>query len=87
MTRDQLLNELKALITPYLNAEQLPKLDALTQDTVLTTDLGLDSVDLVDIVINAETKYGIQIENETIATMTSVGKCIEVIEAKVAAKV
>jgi acyl carrier protein len=86
MQREALLSELKLIIADYLVDEDKVKLDTVTETTNLLNELKIDSIDLVDIVINTETKFGIQIPNETIATMTTVGKCLDVIEAKLVEK-
>lgn len=87
MERNELLAQLKLVIADYLTDDNKQKLDTITEQTNFVTDLQIDSVDLVDIVINTETKFAIQIENETIATMVTVGKCLDVIESKLKEKV
>ncbi len=87
MERNELLAQLKLVIADYLTDDNKQKLATITEQTNFVTDLQIDSVDLVDIVINTETKFAIQIENETIATMVTVGKCLDVIESKLKEKV
>ncbi len=86
MKREEILIELKTLMGEYMSVEDKVKLSTITDDTSFTTDLNMDSVDLVDIVINAETKFGITIENENISKMVTVGKCLDMIEEKLISK-
>jgi acyl carrier protein len=86
MRREDILSELKVLIGEYISADEKVKLETITDDTNFTTDLNMDSVDLVDIVINAETKFVITIENENIGKMITVGKCLDIIEEKLKSK-
>jgi acyl carrier protein len=44
----------------------------------------MDSIDMVDVVIKAENKYGIQIKNETISKLNTVGKCLDVMQERLA---
>jgi acyl carrier protein len=86
MKREDILIELKTLMEEYISTDEKVKLDTITDETNFITDLNMDSVDLVDIVINAETKFGITIENESIGKMITVGKCLDVIEEKLKSK-
>lgn len=86
MERATIQAKLIDLITEYIQPELKPLLLTANEDTQFVTDLQLDSVDLVDIVIQAETQFGIAIENETIPTLLTIGKCIDVVEKKIAEK-
>jgi acyl carrier protein len=86
MERAQLLEELKLLMGEYMHDEDKAKLTTITDDTDFVNDLNMDSIDMVDVVIKAENKYGIEIKNETIAKLNTVGKCLDVMQERLAEK-
>ena len=57
-----MLSEIKGLIIELLNLHHLNP-DELTADTLLHDDLGLDSIDILEIVVGIENKYGVRIES------------------------
>jgi acyl carrier protein len=86
MERAQLLEEIKSLMGEYMHDEDKLKLATITDDTDFVNDLNMDSIDMVDVVIKAENKYGIEIKNETIAKLNTVGKCLDVMQERLAEK-
>ncbi|WCT12174.1 acyl carrier protein [Mucilaginibacter jinjuensis] len=80
MTRQEILDELKKVLTPYTaDKEALAKVD---ENTDLIKDLKINSANLVDIIIDAESKYNIEIDYDSADRMTNVGSCIDVISEK-----
>ena len=86
MERAEILANLKVIIGEYVDDEGKKKLENITDETDFVHDINLDSIDMVDIVIKAENEYGIEIKNETIAKLNTVGKCLDVIQARLAEK-
>jgi acyl carrier protein len=74
------------MIGEYLDDDSKQKLANITDDTDFVNDINLDSIDMVDIVIRVENKYDIEIKNETIAKLNTVGKCLDVIQARLSEK-
>lgn len=56
-------------------------ISGLTLDSSLT-DLGLDSLDLVEIMLEIEEVLGIEFDNEEIAHLHSLKEVVDLIEAK-----
>jgi acyl carrier protein len=80
MDRQEILEELKKVLTPYtVNKEAL---NSLTEETDLIQDLKINSANLVDIIIDAEAKYDIEIDMDSAEKIHSVGSCIDVILEK-----
>jgi acyl carrier protein len=80
MTRQEILTELKKVLSPYtLDKEALANID---ESTDLIKDLKINSANLVDIIIDAETKYDIEIDYDAADKMVNVGGCIDVIQEK-----
>ena len=86
MERAELLEELKSMMGEYMDEASKLKLPFITDDTDFINDINMDSIDMVDVVIRVENKYGIEIKNETIAKLNTVGKCLDVIQARLAEK-
>lgn len=86
MERAALLEELKEMMGEYMDEEQKSKMSAITDDTDFVNDLNMDSIDMVDIIIKVENKYGIEIQNEAIPKLNTVGKCLDFIQARIAEK-
>jgi len=86
MERTELLHELKSLMGEYMHDEDKKKLDNITDETDFIKDLNMDSIDMVDVVIKAEQKFGIEIKNETISKLNTVGKCLDVMQDRLSEK-
>ncbi len=80
MDRIAILNELKKLLAPYTEKKEM--LANIHEDTDLVKDLKINSANLVDIIIEAESKYKIEIDFDMASKMYTVGNCIDVISAK-----
>lgn len=53
----------------------------VSEDASLTDDLGLDSLDLVDLTMDIEEKFGISIPDEDLPKLSTVGAVIDYIVA------
>lgn len=84
MTREEILSELKKVISPYTTNKEM--LAGINDDTDLIKDLKINSANLVDIIIDAEAKYDIEIDYDSADKMVNVGNCIDVISEKLAQK-
>jgi acyl carrier protein len=83
MNNDQLIIDLKEIITPY-TAEQLA-LAEINEQTDFLKDLKINSANLVDIILDVEEKFGIEIDNDSMAKMIDVKATIAIIKEKLAA--
>lgn len=84
MTREEILNELKKVIAPYTTNKEM--LAGINEQTDLIKDLKINSANLVDIIIDAEAKYDIEIDYDAADKMMNVGTCIDVINEKIQEK-
>ncbi|ASU34578.1 acyl carrier protein [Mucilaginibacter xinganensis] len=57
-------------------------LASIDDHTDLIKDLKINSANLVDIIIDAEAKYDIEIDYDSADKMVNVGTCIDVISEK-----
>ena len=52
----------------------------ITPDTNIVDDIGADSLDIVELIMALEDNYGISINDEEAAGLTTVGKIVDYIE-------
>jgi acyl carrier protein len=83
MTQEELISALKKIVEPYIQDEEA--FQNLTEDTDFINDLKINSANLVDVVLDVEDEFDIEIDNDSMEKMLSVKAAIEVIESKLAA--
>ena len=83
MNNEQMINDLKEIITPY--TENKEALNSITEQTDFLVDLKINSANLVDIILDIEEKFNIEIDNDSMAKMLNVKATIAIIEEKLAA--
>ena len=72
------------MISPYTANKE--KLAGINENTDLIRDLKINSANLVDIIIDAESNYNIEIDYDEADKMMNVGSCIDIISQKIAQK-
>ncbi|AZI25625.1 MAG: phosphopantetheine-binding protein [Pedobacter agri] len=80
MTKEAIISALKMIIKPY--SEETTVLETLSENTDFIKDLKINSANLVDIVLDVEEKFGIEIDNDSMAKMLTVQATIDVIQSK-----
>lgn len=80
MENNQIIEQLKSIIKPYVNDAEAIK--NLTESTDFITDLKINSANLVDIVLDVEEAFKIDIDNESMAKMLTVAATINIIKSK-----
>tara|TARA_B100001094_G_scaffold151985_1_gene147108 strand:- start:664 stop:918 length:255 start_codon:yes stop_codon:yes gene_type:complete len=82
MTRKELITSLKKIIKPYSQNQQAFK--NISEGTDFINDLKINSANLIDIILDVEDEFGIEIDNESMEKMLSVKSAIDIIETKLA---
>lgn len=82
--KTQMINELKSIVKPYIQDEEA--FANLNEDTDFINDLKINSANLVDIVLDVEDKYDIEIDNDSMDKMLNVKSAMAIITAKVSEK-
>ena len=54
--------------------------ETITESTDIVSDLGADSLDVVEMLMTLEDEYGITIEDEKVAEMKTVGDVVRCVE-------
>ena len=75
-----ILQELKDIMKTYVGEDV--DMDAVQLDSNLMENFQVDSVDLVEIVLDIEEKFDIQIEDELFEKMTTPGAIVDIIKSK-----
>ena len=55
--------------------------DSITADTTFVDDLGADSLDIFQIIMGIEEEYDIELENEAVEQIQTVGDAVEALRA------
>ncbi len=84
MDKQLVLDELKIVLAPYTAEKEA--LSSVNEHTDLIKDLKINSANIIDIIIDAETRYDIEIDVDSAERMSNVGSCLEVIMEKIAEK-
>lgn len=75
MTEQQIFEQIKALIIQQMSLKN----PEISMDTQLVKDLGADSVDLVGSVMTIESAFGIEIPDEDLESIVTVGDACRVV--------
>lgn len=81
MTRTEIEHEVRAFLIDDLEIDE----EKISNDAKLKDDLGIDSLDFVDIVVIVERKFGFKIKPEEMAGVTTLQQFCDYIESKVGA--
>ncbi len=84
MSNPEIEEALKKIIKPYVKNEEGFK--NITPKTNFMTDLQINSANLVDIVLDVEEYFNIEIDNESMEKMFDVANSIEIISQKLTEK-
>ncbi len=69
-------DKVKSIIVDQLDVDE----DKVTEAASITEDLGADSLDVVDLVMSFEEEFGIEIPDEQVEKIKTVGDIVNFIE-------
>jgi len=84
MTKEELITSLKKIVKPYIQDEDA--FEKLSENTDFINDLKINSANLVDVILDVEDEFDIEIDNEAMEKMLSVKAAMEVITIKLKEK-
>ena len=67
--------KLKKIIAEVLNVDE----EEITMDTTFVDDLGADSLDIFQIIMGIEEEHDIELDNESVEQIQTVGDAVEAI--------
>ena len=82
--KKEMISELKSIVKPYIQDEEA--FENLDEDTDFINDLKINSANLVDVILDIEDKYDIELDNESMDKMLNVKAALEVINTKISEK-
>ena len=71
------LEKVKAILAEQFDVEE----DKITEETDLQEDLGADSLDVVDLLMSIEDEFEVEVPDEEIEHIKTVGALVNYIEA------
>lgn len=84
MDKDEAIQKLKEVVKPYVKEANL--LENINENTDFINDLNINSANLVDVVLDVEEVFDIEIDADSMEKMRDVKSALAVIEEKLAAK-
>ena len=83
MTREDLVVSLQKIVKPY--AQDQNAFNNLSEETDFINDLKINSANLVDVILDVEDEFDIEIDNDSMEKMLSVKAALDIIETKLTA--
>lgn len=80
MNRDEIATQLKTLIERYIEDPSL--VQTFSESSELTNHLHINSLHLVDIVLDVESNFDIEVSPEEADQLRTVGSVLDLIESK-----
>ena len=71
-----IFEKIKKLIADQLDVEE----DSITEGSSITDDLGADSLDVVDLVMSIEDEFDVEIPEDQVENIKTVGDIVKYIE-------
>ena len=82
--KKEMISELKSIVKPYIQNEEA--YNNLDEETDFMNDLKINSANLVDVILDIEDMYDIELDNESMDKMLNVKVTLEVINTKISEK-
>ena len=82
MNRKELIISLQKIVKPYVQDQEAFK--NISEETDFVNDLKINSANLVDVILDLEDEFDIEIDNDSMEKMLSVKAAIDIIEIKLA---
>jgi len=76
-SREEILEQVKSALSEKLGIDE----SEITEEASFEEDLGADSLDLVEVVMDLEDQFGLKIPDEDARGLTTVGKAIDYVIA------
>jgi acyl carrier protein len=84
MTDSEIIVKLKTIVKPFVKDDEA--FQNITEATDFINDLQINSANLVDIVLDTEEAFDIEIDNQSMERMLTIKAAIEIIMTKLSEK-
>lgn len=84
METEEMINRLKRIVTVYTQNKEA--LETMNGETDFINDLQINSANLVDVILDVEEEFDIEIDNQSMEKMLNVQASLEIISEKLAQK-
>lgn len=84
MNKQETIEKLKIIVKPYIKDQEA--FDNLTEDTDFINNLKINSANLVDVILDIEEEFNIEIDNQSMERMLDVKSAVEIIKTKLSEK-
>ena len=74
-----IFEDLKAIIVDQMGVNP----DEITMDTDIIKDLSCDSLDMVEMLMTVESKYGFEVDDSDVSGLATIGDVVKYIESKI----
>ena len=74
----KIFEQLKRIVRDYLGDDKI----GINEDSILTDDLGLSSLDLISIVGSVEDAFNIEVQDKDVAVIRTIKDVVDYIEKK-----
>lgn len=81
MTRDEVFSKVVEIIAPF--AKDQEAFENVSEDTDILQDLKVNSARLVDVILDFEDEFDIEVEDEDADAVNTVGDAVDLIQAKI----
>ena len=82
MSQDEIFEQVVKILTPYVKNQEA--LDSVSATTHILDELKVNSARLVDVVLEFEDAFDIEIADEDVDSVETVGNAVELIQSKLA---
>jgi acyl carrier protein len=80
MTRKELITLVQKIVKPYIQDQEA--FNNLSEETDFINDLKINSANLVDVILDVEDEFNIEIDNDSMDKMLSVKAALDIIQTK-----
>ena len=74
-----IFEELKSIIVDQMGVNP----DEITMDTDIIKDLSCDSLDMVEMLMEVENRYGFEVDDSDVTSLATIGDVVKYIESKI----
>lgn len=84
MNKEAVVEQLKGILKPFVSNKEA--FESINENTNFITDLNINSANLVDIVLDVEEAFDIEIDNQSMEKMLNIKAALDIIETKLSEK-